>query len=66
MLLANAHKDTGKPETMRFFPKDFEPTLEWSCNFAKEAFEFCKVIGGNIYFMPIRADVLSWLHKTLS
>ena len=40
------------------FPKDFESTLEWNRDFAREAFEFCKSIKGNVYFMPIRADVL--------
>ncbi len=40
------------------FPKDFKPTLEWSRSFAKKAFELCKHMDGNIYFMPIRADIL--------
>ncbi len=40
------------------FPKSFKLTLEWNRNLAKEAFDFCKCMGGNIYFMPIRTDVL--------
>ena len=43
------------------FPSDFKPTLEWNRTFAKEAFGFVKASNSNIYFMPIKADVVEYL-----
>ncbi len=47
------------------FPPDFEPTLEWNREFAKEAINFCKDNGSNIYFMPIRVDLVKYLQGLL-
>ncbi len=43
------------------FPKSFEPTMEWNVNFAKEAMTFCRKNNFNIYFMPIRIDLIKYL-----
>jgi len=44
-----------------FFPKDFEPVLEWNIAFAREALEWVRSRGDNIYFMPIRTDLNNYL-----
>lgn len=43
------------------FPKDFKPTLEWNRNFAERALSFVRERGDNLYFMPIRTGLLSYL-----
>jgi methylenetetrahydrofolate reductase (NADPH) len=43
------------------FPKNFEPTLEWNVDFAKKALEFTKIRKSNIYFMPIKVDLRTYL-----
>jgi methylenetetrahydrofolate reductase (NADPH) len=43
------------------FPPDFEPTLEWNRNFARQALDFCQRTDSNIYFMPIRVDLVKYL-----
>jgi methylenetetrahydrofolate reductase (NADPH) len=43
------------------FPKDFEPTLEWNRKFAERALSFVRERGDNLYFMPIRTGLLSYL-----
>jgi methylenetetrahydrofolate reductase (NADPH) len=43
------------------FPSDFKPTLEWNRKFAKAALDFIKANNSNIYFMPIKADVIEYL-----
>ena len=43
------------------FPPDFEPTLEWNRRFARQALEFCQRTDSNIYFMPIRVDLVEYL-----
>lgn len=45
-----------------FFPPDFTPTLEWNRKFAKQTFKFCQQNHTNIYFMPIRIDLRTYLH----
>lgn len=43
------------------FPPDFTPNRAWNQALAKAALAFAKEQGGNIYFMPIRTDVISYL-----
>lgn len=47
------------------FPPDFEPTLEWNRAFAKKALSFCQKTDSNIYFMPIRVDLVEYLEGIL-
>lgn len=47
------------------FPPDFEPTLEWNRNFARQALEFCREADSSIYFMPIRVDLVEYLDGIL-
>lgn len=43
------------------FPKDFEPTLDWNINFARKVGEFVERTGGNMYIMPIKADLAKYM-----
>lgn len=43
------------------FPGAFKPTLEWNRQFAKEALAWARSRNTNIYFMPIRLDLMSYL-----
>jgi len=47
------------------FPPDFEPTLEWNRNLAKQAMAFAGQTGASIYFMPIRIDLVEYLEGIL-
>ncbi len=48
-----------------FFPASFEPTLAWNRALAREALSFVRERDANIYFMPIRTDVKSYLEGIL-
>lgn len=43
------------------FPSTFEPTMTWNQQFGREALQFAQQTDSNIYFMPIRADVVTYL-----
>ena len=43
------------------FPPDFEPTLDWNRAFAAKALQFVQQSDSNIYFMPIRVDLVEYL-----
>ncbi len=44
-----------------FFPAAFEPTLAWSRDFAARALDWARGADTNLYFMPIRVDLATWL-----
>jgi len=47
------------------FPPDFEPTLQWNRTLAKQALDFCQSTDSNIYFMPIRVELVEYLEGIL-
>jgi 5,10-methylenetetrahydrofolate reductase len=48
-----------------FFPADFVPELAWSRGFAARALAWARERGTNLYFMPIRVDLVAWLDGIL-
>ncbi|MBF0358537.1 MAG: methylenetetrahydrofolate reductase [Magnetococcales bacterium] len=47
------------------FPKEFKPTIEWNRDFAVKALQFARNTNTNIYFMPIRIDLVEYLGKII-
>lgn len=43
------------------FPRAFEPTLEWSIDFAREVLELASDNNDSLYLMPIRTDLNEYL-----
>ena len=60
-VLGERSKSYWENRNNAFFPKGFEPTLEWNREFAKEALKFVKERDENIYFMPIKTDLVDYL-----
>ena len=48
------------------FPKDFHPTLEWSVDFSKRMKEIVMAHDGNLYLMPIKANLAAYLKGVFS
>ncbi len=49
-----------------FFPSHFSPTLEWNRQFAKDALKYAREKGDNLYFMPIKTSLTSYLGGVLN
>lgn len=47
------------------FPADFQPTLEWNRQFARDVLDFAETRGGHVYFMPIRISAVDYLQGIL-
>lgn len=47
------------------FPAGFEPTLKWNRRFAREALDWARARDTNLYFMPIRTDLVDYLDGIL-
>lgn len=45
------------------FPKNFEPTLDWSVNFSKQVLDFARKNNENIYLMPIKTNLLDYIGR---
>ncbi|MFC5650010.1 methylenetetrahydrofolate reductase [Paenibacillus solisilvae] len=43
------------------FPRDFQPTMEWNIEFAKNVTAFSRATNSNMYVMPIRVDLKAYL-----
>lgn len=43
------------------FPKCFQPNLDWNIKFAKQVWKFVQANNMNIYFMPIKANLVAYL-----
>jgi methylenetetrahydrofolate reductase (NADPH) len=48
------------------FPADFEPTLEWNRAFARNALTWARERDTNLYYMPIRTDLVEYLQGIVS
>jgi methylenetetrahydrofolate reductase (NADPH) len=64
-VMSTRSKDYWDNLNNAIFPPDFEPTLEWNRNLARQALEFVEKKGSNLYFMPIRVDLVEYLEGIL-
>ena len=45
------------------FPKEFEPTLDWSAEFARRVWEFADQRDESLYLMPIKTNLIEYLSR---
>jgi len=45
------------------FPAHFQPTWDWNIAIARQAVELIRDMDSNVYFMPIRADIKTYLEQ---
>ncbi len=65
-VMSERSKDYWDNLNNAIFPPDFEPTLAWNRCFAREALKFVQRKGSNLYFMPIRVDLVEYLEGIVS
>ena len=64
-VMSERSKDYWDNLNNAIFPPDFEPTLEWNRQLAKQAMGFARETRSNIYFMPIRINLVEYLEGIL-
>lgn len=60
-VLNKGMKDYWEKVNKVLFPEDFEISLDWNRNFAREMLSFAGSNNFNVYFMPIKIDVVKYL-----
>lgn len=64
-VLTERSKDYWDNLNNAIFPPDFEPTLRWNRKLARKAVAFAKKTESNLYFMPIRINIVKYLDGIL-
>lgn len=64
-VMSERSKDYWDNLNNAIFPPDFEPTLAWNRRLAQDAMTFATATGANIYFMPIRINLVEYLEGIL-
>lgn len=64
-VMSERSKDYWDNLNNAIFPPDFEPSMAWNRDFAQKALDFCNKTDSNIYFMPIRVDLVQYLQGVL-
>jgi len=60
-VITHKSKSYWESRNRAYFPKGFEPTMDWNLDFANKAMDFCRQTNGNIYMMPIRVNLEEYL-----
>jgi len=65
-VLTEGSKNYWEAKNNVVFPKDFTPNMEWNTQFGKDVLSFAQANSQNVYYMPIRADVIEYLRGVLT
>ncbi|MEM7801602.1 MAG: methylenetetrahydrofolate reductase [Chloroflexota bacterium] len=60
-ILTAKSESYWRKRNQAFFPRHFEPSMPWNQQFGREMLRFAQQTNGNLYFMPIKVDVIDYL-----
>ena len=60
-VLGNRSRSYWETTNKIVFPSDFRSTLDWNREFARSALRVIRSLQANVYFMPIRVDLVEYL-----
>jgi methylenetetrahydrofolate reductase (NADPH) len=60
-VLSGASRTYWESRNRAVFPKHFRPDLDWNIDFGRRVIGFCKAHHFNVYLMPIKIDVKTYL-----
>ena len=64
-VLTDSSRSYWENKNHAIFPRDFAATLEWNREFARKTLEFARNYDDNVYFMPIKTDIVQYLQGIL-
>ena len=64
-VLTDSSRSYWENKNHAIFPRDFTATLEWNREFARKTLEFARSHHDNVYFMPIKTDLVDYLQGIL-
>jgi len=60
-VLSAGSRNYWESRNRAIFPRSFRPDLYWNVDFGRRVLDFCRAKGFNLYLMPIRVDLDSYL-----
>jgi len=60
-VLSESTKHYWESRNRALFPRSFLPDLYWNINFAREAIDYCKRNNFNLYLMPMKTAIKTYL-----
>lgn len=60
-VLTDSSRSYWENKNHAIFPRDFAATLDWNRDFARKTLEFARRYDDNVYFMPIKTDIVQYL-----
>jgi methylenetetrahydrofolate reductase (NADPH) len=60
-VLSETNRNYWEVRNRAIFPKNFQPDLSWNIEFGRSVLEYCKVHNFNLYLMPIKVNLKSYL-----
>ena len=65
-VLSASARNYWESRNRAIFPRSFRPDLFWNVDFGRRVLDFCQVRGFNLYLMPIKVDVQTYLQGLFS
>ncbi|MDR2471845.1 MAG: methylenetetrahydrofolate reductase, partial [Treponema sp.] len=60
-VLGEGNRRYWESRNRAVFPRSFRPGLDWNTGFARRVLAFCRSGGFNLYLMPIKVDIGTYL-----
>ncbi|MCL2130216.1 MAG: methylenetetrahydrofolate reductase, partial [Treponema sp.] len=60
-VISNASRNYWESRNRAIFPRSFKPDLRWNIDFGRRVLDFCRNTGFNLYMMPVRLDIGTYL-----
>ena len=60
-VLSESTKRYWESRNRALFPRSFMPDLHWNINFARQAMDYCKRNNFNLYLMPMKTEIKTYL-----
>jgi methylenetetrahydrofolate reductase (NADPH) len=60
-VLSESTKKYWESRNRALFPRSFLPDLHWNINFARQAMDYCKRNNFNLYLMPMKTEIKTYL-----
>lgn len=60
-VLSASSRNYWESRNRAIFPRSFTPDLSWNVDFGRQVLDFCRNNGFNLYLMPIRVDLETYL-----
>jgi methylenetetrahydrofolate reductase (NADPH) len=60
-VISGSSRNYWEERNRAIFPKSFRPDMDWNIDFGGQVIDFCEKRGFNLYLMPVKVDIQTYL-----